>query len=60
MRSFYRCQCTANVFCPKDWGPNEGLTLKQCLARGYTVLTIFKKFEGAAKRPSPPIPPRKD
>ena len=49
-RVFFRCICTGNVFCPKDWSPTEGLSLKQCRERGYQVLTVVKKFEGASPR----------
>jgi hypothetical protein len=50
-RTFFRCICTGNAFCPKDWGPNEGLTLQECQRRGYQILAVVKKFEGAAPRP---------
>lgn len=49
-RAFIRCQCSVNAFCPKDWGPEEGLTASEARAQGYDVLTIVRKFEGA-KRP---------
>lgn len=50
MRVFARCVCTGNIFCPKDWDPKEGLTLQECQRRGYQILTVVRKFEGAAKR----------
>ena len=49
-RTFFRCTCTGNAFAPKDWGPDEGFTLREALARGCEVLTVVRKFEGAAKR----------